>query len=103
MFANGFRGRVKEFIKDAKTDEEIPIPKLNRCGMIVYFLAVSVGLITFICYLTLASFQTESSTIGKVFIEGQNCSILSTFSGDKILGLSVENRIKLTYGLSGDD
>ena len=103
MFASGFQGPVKEFIKDAKTGEEIPIPKLNKCGMIVYFLAVSVGLITFICYLTLASFQTESSTIGKVFIEGQNCSILSTFSGDNVLGTTVYDRVKIKNSLSSID
>ena len=103
MFASGFQGPVKEFIKDAKTDEEIPIPKLNKCGMIVYFLAVSVGLITFICYLTLASFQTESSTIGKVFIEGQNCSILSTFSGVNVLGTTVYDRVKIKNSLSSID
>ena len=42
MFDEGFQGPVTDYIKDAKTGEEILIPKLNRYGMIFYFPSISV-------------------------------------------------------------
>lgn len=80
MFASSFLTPSQHYIR-GPGDKEIPVAKMNRCGIMVYAITAIMFLVTLISYLTLPSYQVEVVTMSPTPIEGQNCTILAAFSG----------------------
>lgn len=81
MFTGIYTQPNTHFIKGPK-DAPIPIQNLNRCGMIVYGFTAFSFLVTVISYMIFPAFQTEIVTSVTRPIEGQNCTIMSAFTGE---------------------